>query len=447
MRSLLVVSCLASAAEAAPIDLVFRWAVEPLECRNGMETRSSRNRCLASDAKQPFLVVAYSATTSDPVSVIRYNGDDVRAPQKWVQSVDLGKLADPVVVVDPSTTTIAGVVDGAVVYATLASADGKSLTKPTTLVATGAARIQLARVGAITMVYVLMKDGSGRVVGIDAKGTPARSIPARAIRTRMTRGVSADGDAKAGAYRAEWDGPALVVRHAGTSVNLVDDDRFRMHQVTLHLAKDRAIATVHHGMAAGSQAVAVGVSGILWKRGLTGIGPVVHSGYTNRLSAFVDGDLLVVQGVESGGAYICTVAIADGSEFACVDHLPAIAVAAPTAPKRLPKALPPSQPIGPQTAGPNCARLGNPDKNFTIKRVDANTVSGTIVTPSATCKPKLGGGIVGDRIELEVWDGGDKPGPAACTCVFQYRQAVKPESKTAIARVRGGIEIGRLAVP
>jgi hypothetical protein len=54
---------------------------------------------------------------------------------------------------------------------------------------------------------------------------------------------------------------------------------------------------------------------------VSGLGPVSHSKYHNRVITLVDKDLLVVQGIESAGAYICTYDIARGIERACVDRL------------------------------------------------------------------------------------------------------------------------------
>jgi hypothetical protein len=381
------------------------------------------------------------------VRVTRYAGNAVTAAVAWERMVDLGKVGEPVVVADTRVTVVAGVAGGAAMLAILATADGAVVDAPRAIVDKDAVHLQLARTGATTIAYVLMKDGSAQTVAINA-GTSTSGIPARYVRMTMSaKATAGDGEATAGAFKAAWDGEDLVVRGGGLpATKLVEGDRFRMHQVTLHASKKRAVATVNHSNAAGSQVIIVGAAGVV-RIPLVGLGPTVHSGYANRVTAFVDGDDLVVQGIESAGTYICTVSLVTDRQRACVTHLPKTAVVIPGPATKLPKPLPPSQPIGPQSAGPVCIRLGNPDQNFTIKRVNKDTISGTVVALSATCKPKLGGGIVGDRIEIEVWDGGDKPGAPACTCTFQFRQAIRPESKTAIAKVRGGKEIGRMPIP
>jgi hypothetical protein len=303
----------------------------------------------------------------------------------------------------------------------------------------------------------MMRDGSGRVIALDPAGTPigARAVPARMIRTKMDpAATSADGEASISVngskLAARWDGADLVIKHPKWSHKLVDGDRFRMQALTLHATADRVLITLHHGASSGAAVFALDAAtgAEVWKRGVTGIGPIAHSGYYSRVASLVTGDVFAVQGYEAGGAYVCTLATKDGSEHACVDHLGRADVIDPGPILHPPTSkLPPAPPIGPQTKGPTCTRLGTPSSGITVKRAGAQTISGVVTTPSASCKPRLGGGIAGDRIQIEVYDGGDQPGPAACTCTFTFTQAIRPESKVVIARVRGGVQLGQLPVP
>jgi hypothetical protein len=171
--------------------------------------------------------------------------------------------------------------------------------------------------------------------------TGTTEVPASAIRPAMRKGAqSADYAIVAKPIEARWDGPNLVVRGPSWSTTLIGNERFRWDVVTLHVTADRVLATVHNEIATGTQAYGIDpkTGAQLWHTSLTGIGPISHSKYHNLVAAYVDGDLLVVQSIESGGPFVCTVAIANGKELACVDQLPASALVAPTAPTiRLPE--------------------------------------------------------------------------------------------------------------
>jgi hypothetical protein len=262
---------------------------------------------------------------------------------------------------------------------------------------------------------------------------------------------------KVGAIEVVWDDAELVVRKSGGwSTTVVPDDRFRMQHVTLHAGNGRVYLTLHHAIAAGSAAYAFDATTgkQLWMRHITGIGPVAHSAYFNRLSAFLDGDQLVVQGVEAGGNYICTVNTADGAELGCVDHLAATALFQPADPKVRVTPLPPEQPLGPQVSKLSCVKSASPKSSLAAKPSTGMSkakkpkpltwVEGTVVFPSASCKPKIGGGIAGERIELDLYDLTDKPGAPVCECTADYRTATNKDSKVVIARVRGAAEVGRV---
>ena len=66
--------------------------------------------------------------------------------------------------------------------------------------------------------------------------------------------------------------------------------------------------------------------------------------------------------------------------------------------------------------------------------------------PSASCKPKIGGGIAGERVELDLYDLSDSPGTPACECTADYKTATNKDSKVVIARVRGAAEVGRVVL-
>ncbi|MCW5805100.1 MAG: PQQ-binding-like beta-propeller repeat protein [Deltaproteobacteria bacterium] len=449
----------ATAAPASAADPTFRLSAGPLPCNAGWDARSNGNKC----AQRDFLVVAYPPTSADPtMSVTRYNGDHAGAPPAWTRRLDMA--GDPVTVLAAKSAIVATVGKDTVELAALDAADGKVLARRS-VPSAGAARVLLeaprdsARAG--TYLHVLAADGRGWTVTIDpatlALSAP-RDIPARAIRTAMDRtAMPADGAAKAGAFEAGWDDADLVVRRAGgwTTV-VVADERFRLQHVTLHAGNGRVYLTTHHAIASGAVAYAFDATTgkELWRRHLTGIGPVAHSKYYNKLSSFLDGDILVVQGVEAAGNYICTVSAADGAELACVDHLPASAVFDPPPAKVDTSPLPPEQPIGPTVSKQACVKSSAPRTSFaavpgtgttTGKRPKPITwIEGTLVFPSASCKPNLGGGIAGERVTLEVYDLSDRPGAPVCECTFEYRTATNKDSKVVSARVRGGVEIGKL---
>lgn len=463
MRSalLLLCACSASADPKPPLpraDVTFRWAATPIDCQHSLEGRSNTSRCYGNDANKTFIVVGYAPTgpSDSHIQVMRYEGVTASAPQRWTAVLELGAHpGDPIVAVRESVVAVAAISDGAVHLALLSTSDGKAIGAPRLIIERDAARVQVVANDVVIQLHVLMRDGSGRVVVLDQTGKPiaARDVTARMLRVKMDPAASpADAEASVtlgGAkVAAAWDGGDLVVKHPRWTSKLVEADQFRMQALTLHATADRVIATLHHGASSGALAIALDAKGsVAWKRTVTGIGPVVHSAYYNRVASRLDGDLFVVQGYEAGGTYVCTLSIADGVEHACVDHLPANAVVDPGAPRHTPKSRLPAQPIGPQMSGLSCTRLGNPGADLTVKRTKPDAIRGQITTPSATCKPKLYGGITGDRIELEVYDGGDKPGAPACTCTFQFTQAIRPESKTVIARVRGGVQLGTRAVP
>jgi hypothetical protein len=313
---------------------------------------------------------------------------------------------------------------------------------------------------------VMLGADGGRVIALDPTTlaiTATQDVTSRAILREMVPGAQgADGRQQVGDFSAGWDEAGLFVNRRGPrgwGHAVVEDDRFRMETITLHVAGDRVVGTTHNEGATGTAAFGLDAAtgAVRWQRGLTGLGPIAHSGYQNRVASRIDGDLLVVHGVESGGAFICTVAIADGREVACVDQLPASAIIAPAPPTAMVPALPPLQPIGPQVRSLRCKPSKAPGTALAFKAGHGTSagkrgkpitwITGTLTTPSATCKPRLGGGIAGDRVELEVYDGGDTPGAPRCECEIAFQTATNRDSKVVTASVRGGVTIGRGALP
>ncbi len=82
---------------------------------------------------------------------------------------------------------------------------------------------------------------------------------------------------------------------------------------------------------------------------------------------------------------------------------------------------------------------------LSARRSSAIDLTGMITTSSAPCAMNLSGGIVGDRIELQVADDG-APAAAPCECQIAFRQDYRPETATLIVS-RGGAELTRLAMP
>ncbi len=461
----LVVSLGGTSARAAPppADMTLRWGVGTVECHPTGDVRSNQDWCFGAENNVTFQIRAVAPTApGDPrVTVVRRDGTHARAPQRWSRTVDLGTPAGaPVIAVNDEVVVVAAVGGGAVHVATASASDGR-VGPPQRVLDRDAAQVQLAilRGGAIR-VYVLLRSGQGRVIAVDAAGKPTlvREVPAHAIQYSMDRAARpADGEASVMLGRdkvvARWDDANLVVTHPRWTRDLVTGDRSRQVAVTMHAAGDRVVATLSTSGSSGVSAVALdGRTGAeLWRRDVTGIGPVVSTlPYTARVAARVRGDLLVVQGIIAGTAVVCTLAVSDGAELACVDQLLRTAVVDPGPVVHVPKPLPtdPPRPIGPQTTAPTCTPSRSPvAPSLVVKRVALTTIGGTIVVASATCSPKLGGGIVGDRIELDIWDGVARPAPSPCTCTFRFEQEIRAESRLVIGRVRDGATIGLVRVP
>ncbi len=433
MRILLIAAVLLVAPAHAQ---TFRWAAGKLDCGYGLEMRGTSAQCRGREQATSFLVVAYPGTRT---LVIRYDGDTTKAPQRW--TADLAAPA-PVVIVHGATIVIGSVAGGTAHLQTLDAATGKP--RAAGDVATGVTAIQLESQGATLRVHARTPDGGGQLIDIDPatlKPTATRAIAAAAIRTTHDpHAAPANGEGRAGGVRVAWDQAALVL-HAGTHTEkLVDDDRFRMQLVTLQTAGDRVLVTLHHPAASGANAFAFDIKtgARLWATHVTGIGSVAHSAYSNQVSALVAGDLLVVQGVEAGGAYACTIAIADGQERACVDHLTGTAVFVPPAPAVVAKPIP--HKVGPTTTAVRCKRSRSPRQALALKSWTSGPLAGTITTPSTSCKPKLFGGIVGDRIELVVHE--TASGPAVCECTIGFSQETNGDSRMVIAK-HGDAELAR----
>jgi hypothetical protein len=455
----LVALTLASTGVSAAPTPSFRWSAGNVGCNvnTGEDMRATAHACLQVGA---FLVVATRATSTDPMmSVVRYNGEYNNAPKAWTTRLDL--KGDPVVAIaHGKVVVIAVVVKDAIELVSLDAADGRRLRSSTTTFA-GVARVQLGIAGASLQLYARASDGRGRSVALDpltlATTAAPRDTPARAIREAMDRSATpSDGAMKVGTIESAWDEAELVVRKVGGWTTTVIDDRLRGHNVTLHAVGDRVYLTAHPLRASGAAAYAFDATSgkQLWMRHLTGIGPVVHSHYHNRVSSFVDGDVLVVQGVENGGNYICTVSIADGTELACVDNVPAAATFAPAAPRVTLVPLSPDQPSRPEIKAMSCVKSSTRKRSLVAKPGAGMStgktpkpitwVDGTVVFPSASCKPQVGGGITGDLIRIVIHDGEVPLGAATCECTLQFRTATNKDSRVVIATVRGAAEVGRV---
>ena len=419
MRWLLVL-LLASTASAG----TFRWSQGKLECGWSLEQRSNGNQC----RDHGSLVVAY------PNRVIRYVGDNVKSGEKW--SVDT-KLASPIVSFSGSLVVLAQLDGGAVTVQTLDGATGA--VKASAKVGSDLTAIQIKGL----TIYARKKDGSGQILELDAALKPTtQDVPANAIRAaQVPSATPADGAATDKAASIAWENEALVLHVGKQTAKLVEEDRFRMQLVTMHVTGDKVLVTLHHSAASGTVAFAFDLKtgARLWAIDVTGIGPVVHSAYYNKVSAKLDGDFLVVQGVEAGGAYVCTIGT-DGVERACVDGITGTAVFDPPAPKVVMKAVP--HKIGPTTKSMKCKKTASPKSALAVK-VRAKSIVGTITSPSSTCKPKLFGGIAGDRIELQVFETG---GTSSCECTFAFEQETNKDSKTVTA-THAGNELGHAALP
>jgi len=254
---------------------------------------------------------------------------------------------------------------------------------------------------------------------------------------------------------AGWDGDELRVRIGAPGAaprwhtTLVHSGSpFRSELVTLHVVGDLVVGTLHHPSASWTQAFAVGLAdgALRWRHTVTGLGPIAHSAYLNRVASRIEGPDLVIQGVETGGAYLCTVELATGRERACVDGLAAAAIVVPADPVHLPPPkVEPPRPLGPRTTAVLCKPSPAAERELSVRRESAVNLVGSVVTPSTSCAPTLSGGIAGDRIELNVDDRGP-PAAAPCECRIVFKQDYRPESQTIIV-TRAGEVLVRQPVP
>ncbi|MCB9561971.1 MAG: hypothetical protein H6708_16325 [Kofleriaceae bacterium] len=343
----------AIAAPAVPsVAVPFRWSAGPLPCETQLAVRAATATC----ARDGVEVEVRLGGTQ--LSIARVDRAQVAGHTRWSVEVALAAPAtDPVVATIPQDGVVVAAATGAdaieLAFVDLATGALRGRARvPVT--ATGPVQLERRHDGEPLRVHARTA-GGGATALVDATTAAVLGVattPAAAIRTRMDpAAVAADGVARAvaggDAITAGWDDALVVRRRAGA-----DDDAaprwettliagsgpFRSELVTLHVAGDLVVGTVHHPSASWTQVFAIDAAdgAVRWRRTVTGIGPIAHSAYANHVASRVDGDLLVVQGVESGGTYVCTIDLATGAERACVDHLAAADVVAPAAPAHVP---------------------------------------------------------------------------------------------------------------
>ncbi len=455
----------APSATAAPTDWVlppvavpFRWAAQALGCQATFQVRSAADRCALVGGGE---VQARVAGDAKPVIEVERTG-----AVAWRAALPVSTaVTTPVLVPLPDASAVVIVAAGAdaVEVAVLELASGAVRARGLAPIA-GVTALQLERRhdGDLVRIHARTARG-GSTALLDAVTGSLLGVaetPAAAIVSQMLASAqSADGkvETMAGAepIRAGWDDGELVVRAGDPATPrwraLLSrtSGPYRFEQVTVHVAGDLVVGTIHHPTASWTQVFGVGLAdgAVRWRRTITGIGPVAHSAYRNRVASRVEGDLLLIQGVESGGTYVCAVELATGRERACVDSLADGDVVVPPDPVHLmPERAPPPRPLGPQVSLVRCRPGSSTVTRFSGRRESSVNLMASIETPSVTCKPTLSGGIVGDRIELTVHDGGTAAAEP-CTCRIVFKQDYDAASQTIIVRDHAGKELVRQPVP
>lgn len=417
-----------------------------------MEVRGRADRCADRDG---FEVVARAGgTTAAATLEIDAHGGTRARRGPWTASLPVATpVTAPTVAIieDAGVAAITAVRADAVEIALLELASGAVRARGTLPVAGGTA-VQLEQRAPGDQLRVHVRTSTGGATGLVDVVTGAvlglAITPAVAILTRMEAGaVSADGEVTVDhgteTAWAGWDGADLVVRIGPRgsaprwqAMLTRSNGPIRSELVTVQVTGDAVVGTIHHPNASWTQAFAFDlVDGApRWRHVVSGLGPVAHSAYLNRVAARVDGDHLIVHGVESGGVYVCAIDLATGRERACVDGLARADVVVPADPLHLPPIkVPPPRPIGPRTTSVTCKPSASPAPRLSVRRESAVNLMGTIVSPSTSCAPTLSGGIAGDRIELSVDDGGP-PAAQACECRLAFKQDYTAASKTIIVR-------------
>lgn len=452
----------ARAWQPPAVAIPFRWSEVPLACQTSFVVRAGSDRCAASEGTD--VVARPAGTAAKPT--IEVEGHRRAKGTPWKIAVDVRQAVKaPVVAVIPAAdvAVVAAATPEDVELLMVELRDGK-LRGRGRIPVRGVTAIQLERRAPIDQlrVYMLHPQGgataiadviTGSIVGISY-------MPTGALRNRMEPGATpADGEARVedggDVVWAGWDGDDLVVRATANgataprwqAVLAHSGGPFRSELVTLHVVAGTVVGTLHHPSASWTQgfAFALADGDPLWRETVTGVGPVAHSAYVNRVASRVDGGDLVVYGVESAGSYVCSLDHARGLEHACFDLDPG-GVIDPGPPAHLP---PPKEakprPLGPTATSVRCTAKADPATRLSVRRSSAVDLTGMITAPSESCKPELGGGIAGDRIELMLRDPGP-PMSKRCECQINFRQDYRPESKTIIVSVDGK-ELLREPVP
>lgn len=433
-----------------PVAVPFRWTASPTGCELSMEVRGRADRCADRDG---FEVVAHAGGTAAAATLeIDAHGGTRARRGPWTASlpVPTAVTAPTVVIIeDAGVAAIAAIRADAVEIALLELATGAVRARGTLPVAGGAA-IQLERRAPGDQLRVHVRTPTGGATGLVDVVTGAvlglAVTPATAIPARMEAGaISADGEVSVEhgteTAWAGWDGDDLVVRigpRGGAprwqAMLTRTNGPIRSELVTVQVTGDAVVGTIHHPNASWTEAFAFDlVDGApRWRHAVSGLGPVAHSAYLNRVAARVDGDHLIVQGVESAGVYVCAIDLATGRERACVDGLARADTVVPADPQHAPPMkTPPPRPIGPRVTSVRCKPSPSPAPRLSARRESAINLMGMIVSPSTSCAPTLSGGIAGDRIELFVDDGG----PAAaqpCECQIAFKQDYTAASTTIV---------------
>jgi hypothetical protein len=311
-------------ATPRPIDMTFRWAGSSIECQSRGVTRSNMPSC--SDVTAPYVVVAQRDASDPRIRVERYAGKTATGKPVWVNHVDLGKGVTPLtVLLHKDTVFVAATANGGYLYAAaLEAATGKVIDRVEVLNPSGgfkgAMSVQAIASDHLMLYSITPKDAWVASLDFKLKVTGTRMVPLDHVRPKMVKGTETAATAADGGATATIRGGNFVVARGGKTVEV---PHAGATMVSVHATPDRTIVVGHSAIASGAEAYALEAKSgkVLWRRGVSGLGPVSHSKYHNRVITLVDKDLLVVQGIESHGAYICTLDVARGTEHVCYDHL------------------------------------------------------------------------------------------------------------------------------
>ncbi len=448
-------------APAPKLDAPFYWHLKPVDGRaSAMGSQGTNTRAEVRLGTRDFRLDA----AIEGQSLVLYRFETASRAETFRKTLDIGQLGrgmrEPVVAYIPDgDRVLVGLVteDGRAFVVPLSAATGEAagaiLPLPADLPVDG---LQLRQNAEGERLHVHLRhptgDSGGTVIVIaagDLRIEGAAKAPRGSVLTRWEEppppvsepALEMRGGEK---IRVSWQGENLAVERVGSTTwrSVFEKNQFRMEMSTLHEAHGRVLLTQHHPMA--SVAIARAFDGAtgkeLWAIRPTGIGPVVHSAYQNEVRSSIDGPYLKVFGNESGGAYACTILIETGREAACV-----VGFEPPHAPGGTPAVAPlPSGPLGPQVSSLACIPKKSPKLAINLDAADDKQIKGRATVPSSSCKPKIGGGIAGERIQIEAFDGSDRPAGPSCSCSFTFTQERRPESKVVELSVRGRAGVERV---